>query len=221
MAKGTDFGGIHSHRDLHLIQQRVEVEPAAPKMNLVDVPGADGSKDLTTQPAGRVTYKDRKITWTFALYPGEDWDAKHRQVSNTLNGLQCHITLDTDPAYYYQGRLAVKKYKLDGLLRQITIEATCQPYKLKTSSTRRTISLPLSLGDFIAITLSNEKKLATPTFEATAETILRWKGREIALKAATPVRSLDIILEPGDNLIEARSTTNIGSLTITYQEGSL
>lgn len=135
MARGTDFGGIHSHRDLHLIQQLVEVEPAEPKMNLVDIPGSDGSKDLTTQPAGRVTYKDRKITWTFALYPGENWDAKHRQVSNALNGLECRITLDTDPAYYYHGRLAVKKYKLDGLLRQITLEAICRPYKLRQEQT--------------------------------------------------------------------------------------
>jgi hypothetical protein len=135
MARGTSFGGIHSHTDLNLIQQKVEVEPAEPKMNLVEIPGADGAVDMTEQPAGRVTYKTRKITWTFALYPGENWDAKHRQVNNALNGRRCDITLDSDPEYYYQGRLAVKKHNVDGLLRQIVVEAICQPYKLRQDVT--------------------------------------------------------------------------------------
>lgn len=136
MARGTDFGGVHSHKDLHLIQQKVEVQPANPKLNLIEIPGADGSRDLSTQPAGRVVYADRKITWTFALYPGENWDAKHSQVSGALNGRYCRITLDTDPGYYYLGRLVVSKHKVDGLLRQITVEAQCRPYKLRQMETR-------------------------------------------------------------------------------------
>ena len=136
MARGTDFGGVHSHRDLHLIQQKVEVQPAEPKLNLIEIPGADGSKDLSTQPADRVTFNDREITWTFALYPGENWDTKHSQVSGALNGRYCQITLDTDPGYYYLGRLVVAKYKVDGLLRQITVKAKCRPYKLRQQVTR-------------------------------------------------------------------------------------
>ena len=135
MARGTDFGGIHSHDDLNLIQQKVEVDPAEPKLNLVEIPGADGAVDMTEQPAGRVTYNTRKITWTFALYPGESWDEKHREVNNALNGRKCNITLDTDPDYYYQGRLRVSKHNVDSVLRQITVEAICQPYKLRQDVT--------------------------------------------------------------------------------------
>lgn len=142
MARGTDFGGIHSHRDLNLIQQTVEVDPAEPKLNLVEIPGADGAVDLTEQPAGRVTYNTRKITWTFALYPGESWDEKHREVSNALNGRRCNITLDADQDYYYQGRLSVSKHKVDGVLRQITVVAICQPYKLKQTQT--SVLIPFS-----------------------------------------------------------------------------
>ena len=135
MAKGTDFGGVHSYWDLNLIQQRVDIQPAEPKLNTVDIPGADGSVDLSTQPAGRIVYRDRVLTWTYALYPGENWHLKHRQVSNALNGRRCRITLDDDPDYYYDGRLTVKKYNTDKLLRQITIEAVCAPYILKQQPT--------------------------------------------------------------------------------------
>lgn len=219
MAKGTNFGGVHSHRDLGLIQQKVEVSPAEPKMNLVNVPGADGSKDLSTLPAGRVTYKDRKITWTFALYPGDNWDQKHHQVSNALNGLERRITLDSDPDYYYIGRLAVKKYKLDGLLRQITVEATCRPYALKQRPTQVVVPIPAGTA-FTPIQLLNDRMPAVPTFAVTAETILRWNGRTVTVAPGT-FTSLDIELQEGANLLEARATSGTSTITITYREGSL
>lgn len=135
MAKGTDFGGVHSFYDLNLIQQLVDEQPAEPKLNLIDIPGADGSVDMSELPGGRLVYKDRTLTWIYALYPGENWDAKHRQVSNALNGKRCRITLDSNPDYYYDGRVTVKKYNKDKLLRQITVEAICNPWMLKQQPT--------------------------------------------------------------------------------------
>ena len=217
MARGTTFGGWHSHRDLHLIQQSVDVQPASPKMNLVDIPGADGAKDLSTQPAGRVVYGDRKITWTFALYPGESWDKKHREVSNTLNGQACEIVLDSDPDYYYEGRLAVKKYKVDGLLRQITIEATCRPYKLKRVETKVTSALTATAR---TLALVNERKQIIPTITVTTETTLRWQGRSLVVAAGTH-RIADIELQPGTNLLDALAAGGTGSITVSYREGAL
>lgn len=217
MARGTTFGGWHSHRDLHLIQQSVDVQPAAPKTNLVNIPGADGSKDLSTQPAGRVVFGDRKITWTFALYPGENWDRKHQQVSSALNGLACEIVLDSDPDYYYEGRLTVKKYKVDGLLRQITIEATCRPYKLKRFETKIVADLTTA---FSTLPLVNERKIVIPTITVTAETTLRWKGGTLVVAAGTH-RIADIELQPGANLLDAKVTTGTGKITVAYREGAL
>lgn len=217
MARGTTFGEWHSHRDLGLIQQSVDVQPAPPKLNLVDVPGADGSKDLSTQPAGRVVFGDRTITWTFALYPGDNWAAKHRQVSNLLNGLACEIVLDTDPDYYYQGRLSVSQYRLEGLLRQITIEAVCRPYKLKKVETKVSANLTTS---YTAMTLPNERKAVVPTITVTAETTLRWNTRTLTIVAGTH-RVVDLELQPGDNLLEAKVASGTGAITVAYREGAL
>lgn len=221
MARGTDFGGIHSHRDLHLIQQKVDVQPAEPKLNLVNIPGADGTKDMSELLGGRLVYKDRKATWTFALYPGEDWDAKHRQVSNELNGKRCKITLDTSPEYYYLGRVTVKKYNKDKALRQITVEATCQPYILKHQLTAVTADLTSDTDDFLRVILPNEKMPTVPTVEVTTPTTIRWAGMTAAVTPGTKFSSLDIVLLRGPNLMEAKSDSHSGQIIVTYQEGSL
>ena len=221
MARGTDFGGVHSFFDLNLIQQEVDEQPAEPKLNLVDVPGANGSKDMSELPGGQLTYKDRKITWLFALYPGEDWDTKHRQVSNELNGRRCKITLDTNPDYYYIGRVAVKKYNKDRLLRQITVEAICEPYILKQQLTVVTVDLASNTDDFLRVILPNEKMPVIPTIEVTTATTIRWAGMTTALNPGTVYSSLDIVLLRGPNLMEARSDSRTGQIIVTYQEGSL
>lgn len=218
MARGTDFGGIHSNIDLNLIQQKVEVQPAEPKLNLIDVPGADGSKDLSEQPAGRVVFYDRTITWTFALYPGENWDEKHSEVSGALNGKRCKITLDTDPDWYYVGRLVVSKHTLDGLLRQITVKATCQPYKLKQIQT--TVGPVELTTDYKTIYLVNDRKTAIPTITVTAETSIVWGGSTYAVSAGTH-KILDMELQEGLNSLQACVTGGSGTITVVWQEGAL
>lgn len=218
MARGTDFGGVHSFIDLHLIQQVVDVQPAEPKLNLIDIPGGDGAKDMSTQPAGRVVYKDRTITWTFALYPGDIWAEKHRQVSGALNGKYCRITLDSDPDYYFLGRLVVKNYKVDNQLRQITIMASCRPYMLRQAET--VVKVTNLSTTYRTLDLVNDRKPAIPTITVTAETTLRWNGGTITLNPGTH-KILDIELQEGINKLEAKVTAGTGSITLTYQEGAL
>ncbi len=218
MARGTDFGGVHSDIDLHLIQQSVDVQPAEPKLNLIDIPGADGSKDLSTQPAGKIVYKDRKITWIFALYPGAVWNEKHRQVSGALNGKYCQITLDSDPDHYYLGRLVVKNYKTDNQLRQITIEASCRPYMLRQQETRVQVA-NLSTA-YQTLILENDRMPTIPMITVTAETTLRWNGGTVTLAPGTH-KILDIELQEGLNNLDAKVTTGTGSITLVYQEGAL
>ena len=217
MAKGTDFGGIHSHRDLNLIQQTVEVPPAEPKLNLIDIPGADGSKDMSTQPAGRVVFNDRVITWTFALYPGDNWFDKQREVSNALNGRRFRITLDDNPDFYFDGRIAVKEHAKDKTLRQITVEATCAPYMLKQSETVRTANLTTTE---LRLQLLNEFKPAVPKITVTAQTTLGWNGGVFTL-APGEHRLLDIELPAGVSTLTAKTTSGTGKITLVYREGSL
>ena len=222
MAKGTSFGPVHSNRGLDLIQQSCEVQPAPPKVNLVEIPGADGSVDLTEALGTGVHYGDREITWVFALYPGEDWRQKQAEVSNILNGWRCKIVLDDDPGYYYNGRVTVSDHKTDKLLRQITVKAICKPYKYKTTQT--TITKSDLTANFKNIDLQNEKMPAVPTVTVTEDVIIRYDSRDYAVSAGTHTLP-ELTLPDGEGAsIRWRvklATAETGSITVKYQEGSL
>lgn len=218
MAKGTDFGGIHSHHDLNLIQQKLDIQPAKPKLNLIDVPGADGSVDMSELPGGRVVYGDRTLTWIYALYPGDNWHDKHHEVSNALNGRRCKIVLDDDPELYYTGRLIVKQYSTDKALRQITVEAICNPWILKQQPTVVTHTFKNTTPNNVILT--NEKKPTVPTITLSHEATIYWGNSQTRIPAGT-YSSLDIELQPGENLLQVSFPGGTGTITITYQEGSL
>lgn len=144
---GISFGNIHSFRDLDLILSSVEIPPASPKETYVDIPGANGSVDMT-EALGEVKYSDRTgAKFTFYMNPDGDlsesaWEAKKKEISNRLNGLRCNITLDKDPSYYWQGRCKVNDHTSDRKKRKFVVGARLAPYKLKTDMTR--VFIPFS-----------------------------------------------------------------------------
>lgn len=143
---GISFGELHSFRDLDLILWDVEIPPASPKETFVDIPGADGSVDMT-EALGEVKFSDRTgAKFTFYMNPAGDlsdsaWEAKKKEISNLLNGWRGNITLDKDPAYYWQGRCNVSDHSSSKKKRKFVVGARLAPYKLKTDVTREIVYL--------------------------------------------------------------------------------
>lgn len=207
--KGILFDDIHSYFDLNLIVAPFQIPPALPKTNTVDIKGANGSIDLTAA-LGEVFYKNRSASFTFSVLPEDDFEEKKTEVANLLNGRQCKITLDKDPDYYYIGRCSVNGYKADKMLRQITVNADLQPYKLKQNVTVVTVESGTH-------SLQNSRLAVVPTITTTAETILTFDGVEYELSAGTH-KILEICLVQGFNQVTVETD---GTVTFEYQEGAL
>lgn len=207
--KGVYFDTLHSYRDFNLILSAVNIPPASPKTNFIDVDGADGSLDLT-ESLGEVKYSDRKGSLTFSVLPEDDFEQKKSDISNILNGQRFLITLDKDIEYYYIGRCSINNYKEDKKLRQIVVDMQLQPYKYKQNIT----VVEATAG---TVTLKNDRKSVVPSITLTEETKLTFKGNEHKLNAGTH-KILDIQLLYGDNEI---TIDTAGTVTFEYQEGSL
>lgn len=216
---GIYFGDIHSFYDLNLILSAVEISPASPKTNYVDIPGGDGALDLT-EAHGEVRYSDRTFKFTFAMNPADDlseaaWEAKKTEVSNRLNGTACRITLDKDPDYYWQGRCTVDSYKSNKRHRQIVVSARVRPYKYKQKET----VVPFDLTNAEkTVSLQNSRRSVCPVIACTNDnTVVVFNGNTFKFNAGAH-QNLNIRFTEGSNQVTISGT---GQVTFSYQEGDL
>lgn len=210
--KGIWFDNIHSHEDLNLVLSKVDIPPATPKTNYVDIPGADGSVDLT-EALGGVKFKDRACTFTFTVFPYDDFEEKKREVSNLLNGKRCKIVVDKDPDYYWIGRCSVNEYASDKRLHQIVVGAVVAPYKLKHEPTK--VIVPA--GTNVIGRLSNSRKRVVPVITTTAAATIIFGSLSCTLDVGSH-KILNMELAEGFNQV---IVTSAGAVTFTYQEGDL
>ena len=230
-----DYGFYtHSAESLNLIQQKVVISPAEPKVDFLDIAGCDGSLDKS-EIYGRIYYKDRTITWTFAVRPEDDWYAKQTQVSNALNGQKRYIKLDEDPDYCYYGRLRVSSYNRDKALKQITVVATVSPWKFQHTVTEIEEALTTTAK---YIEISNLARPVVPDILIDQDTILGFRDsatsawRTVAYSVETPGLlekiSTTKLLEDGFEIcrevypITARTETAAnGNIQIIYTKADL
>lgn len=210
--KGIYFDSTHSYTDLNLVLSEVSIPPADVKTNYVDIPGGDGSLDLT-EALGEVRYKDRECSFTFTVFPYEDFEEKKKHISNLLNGKRCKIILDKDPEYCWNGRCFVKSYQSKKNMHQLTVDATVAPYKMKVSQTE----VSVRAGTSVNATLVNGRKSVVPTITATEAATIIFEGNRYTINAGTH-KILNILLKEGNNQVTVTSNSPV---TFTYQEGDL
>ena len=217
--RGISFGDTHSFYDLNLLLSKVEIPPAKPKTNYVDIAGGDGSIDLT-EAHGEVKYNDRDCKFTFTMNPKYDlsdaaFEEKKTEVSNLLNGRTFKITLDKDSDFYYEGRCTVDEYRSDKRIRQIVVSAKVKPYKFKQNKTVLKYNLT---AEQKTINITNSRKTVSPTFECTKDdTMIVFENASFSLGAGIH-RILDIQFKEGNNQLKLSGS---GTVTIIFQEGDL
>lgn len=212
MMKGIWFNDLHSYSGLNLILSGVDIPPASPKTNFVDIPGGDGSVDLT-EALGAVRYKDRECSFTFTVFPSDDFEEKKREVANELNGKRFKITVDKDPDFYWDGRCVLDKYTSDKNVHTIVVKATVAPYKLKQNQT--TVIVPS--GTRVSRTLWNSRRTVVPTITNAAEATIIFGGGTYTINPGTH-KILNIELVEGANPVVVTSTAPV---EFTYHEGDL
>lgn len=215
--KGITFGEVHSYEDLNLILSVCpDMPPAKPKTTYIDIPGADGSLDLS-EVHGEVRFSERENKYTFTMHPAEEmtWEEKMSEVSNLLNGKRMQMVLDKDADYFWDVRVTVDSYNSDKYLHQIVISVKAMPYKYRQYYTVREISLT---GTENTVNLSNGRKTVCPVIECSNnDTSITFENATYKLSAGKH-ELLDIQLKQGLNKVTVSGT---GTVTFTYREGEL
>ena len=184
----------------------------AVQTNYVEIPGRDGSLDLT-EGFGCVRYSDRAIALT--IYAFEAYDTAVSGFVNDVHGRRMQLVFSKDANFYYVGRVSVDGLeKRDGYCA-ITVNVAADPYKYKHNIT--TVS---NTGDGDVV-LPNMTMPVVPQITATAAANLSYTSEGTAVHTAITAGTHiipSLILEAGVNTI---GVTTSGTVTFQYREGAL
>ena len=225
------FGTKNSYDDFGLILTDKDIGFPEPKVEEVDVIGADGVIDLSEVLNDDIKYKTRKLQFTFTVLKGNKyWASTVADVANYLHGKKLRIQMDFDPAYYYTGRCKINSFKTSKRLCTITIDAECEPYRLDINGNGEkwlwdTFSFQngfirvnaVTVNGSLQVNLQNQRKIVSPTFTCSTAMTVIFDGVTYNLpKGKTQV--LGIRLQYGTNYVTFKGN---GTVKIEYQGGAL
>lgn len=225
------FGTKNSYDDFGLILTDKDIGFPEPKLEKVDVIGADGVIDLSEVLNDDIKYKTRKLQFTFTVLKGNKyWASTVADIANYLHGKKLRIQMDFDPAYYYTGRCKINSFKTSKRLCTITIDAECEPYRLDINGNGEkwlwdTFSFQngfirvnaVTVNGSLQVNLQNQRKIVSPTFTCSTAMTVTFDGVTYNLpKGKTQV--LGIRLQYGTNYVTFKGN---GTVKIEYQGGVL
>lgn len=127
----VNYGKYNSWEDWHLIpSSRPLFAPPVLKTKELDIPGMDGTLDLTEIVAGRPIYGMRTGSHEFIVADDYwDWVEAYSTIMDILHGQGNYAILSDDPNYFYEGRFAVNQWQSNKEWSTITINYNVKPFK--------------------------------------------------------------------------------------------
>ena len=148
----------HTYDSWHLVpSNRPDIAIPPLRERLLEVPGSDGSLDLTSALTGYPLYGMREGSqefWVLNDHP-ESWVTLRDTIIRYLHGKTKYMVLEDDPNYYYEGRWKVNNWKSDKDHSLITLDYTLKPYKLKPNPTIYSINLSNGIERSVTIAQSD------------------------------------------------------------------
>lgn len=173
------------------------LNPPEPKFYQIDIPGGNGTIDLTEALGGDVGFKNREQQFTFKLIYPAMFEASKTAISNFLHGRYFEYRLTWDPGYTYRGRFRVLSYSHVGLARgklgEIVIGVTADPYKYKEDK----VIYANGIGGEKVICPSGRKPVR-PVIQTTRPTTVTWKDKTFTVGQGT-FRLNDVLFTEGIN----------------------
>lgn len=135
---------INTWDDWHILaSSRPVFVPPQVKMNYIDVPGGNGSLDLSESLTRYPTYENRSGSFKFrvmngyrkdsiAIYESNDtgrWAQRYSEIMEYIHGRHLYAVLADDPLWFYQGRFSVESWDSADTWSEITIGYNVNPYK--------------------------------------------------------------------------------------------
>lgn len=130
LSRSVNFGSKNTWLDWQLVSlSRPVINPPPVRTKYVDVPGGNGSLDLTDVLTANPVYGSR--TGSFEFMPVnsyEGWQNTYHSVMNSLHGTLTKVWLQDDPEAVYAGRVTVSGWSSGEDYPTVTVEYNLLPF---------------------------------------------------------------------------------------------
>ena len=233
MLYGTLFGNKHTLDDWGMyIVNRQEINPPEPKKIMIDIPGGNGSLDLTEALTGEVVYKNRQIECEFYVIGGETlWATLYSEILAYIHGKRMKIVFDDDKSYYYLGRVSVNRWKSSRQHSTITINIDADPFKYELNPygedwlwdpfdfvEGEIYNSSTTVSGTTVVQLTVKQMPIIPTFYASTAMTVSYQGKSYSIPAQKDTKIYDIRLTEGKPSL---TFTGNGTVKISYTNGAL
>lgn len=110
------------------------INPPKPKTTFVEIPGGDGSLDLTDALTGYCVFEDREATFPILAVNVGSIESFKTNLLKALQGKLFKYEITMDPGFYYTGRFTLTDFSSPAVSNYdnavfFTIEIKAEPYK--------------------------------------------------------------------------------------------
>lgn len=213
----------NTYRNWYLVPSKRPVfSTPAVKKHVVEIPGGDGSIDMTEALAGRPTYSNRTGSFEFYVLNDYseygpkvyDWVSIHEDLMAFLHGQRRYAVLEDDPGYFYDGRFTVDDWSSESDYARVTIGYDVAPFKYKVDPTDITLEQG-TIG-----TESGGNAEGDNAARSVGDPILFHKGDRIRMESSGLYGNVhhltQVMYYPGSTIASYRSG---GYVAHTYNEG--
>lgn len=116
--------------------ERPVFAPPKPKTTYIDIPGGNGTLDLSESLTRYPIYNNRTGSFTFRVMNDYgNWAERYSEIMEYLHGRSMKAVLEDDDQWFYQGRFSVEEWRSGDTWSEITIGYDVNPFKWSVFST--------------------------------------------------------------------------------------
>lgn len=203
--------------DWDLILSEKKIGMPAPRISKVEMLDRDGDLDLSEVLRGRVSYKNRALSFTFTCTARQStWADLRAEMASFVHGKVLWIIDPDTPNHYYVGRCELLEPSYIGeAIMFLTVTVDAEPYRLSISET--TVSKSVSTGS--TVILVNDLMPVVPTITVSADMTIAFGRSSYTLVKGSTYEIPEITLKKGENTIDV--TAGSGTITIKYRQGAI
>lgn len=186
------------------------------KSVLIDVPGRDGTVNMSYAVSGEPVFNDRSISLTlFKAVDDSILNTIRAELATHCHGKMMRLVLPTDSTHYYMGLFSIGD--ITGYNSgKIPVSVISEPYAYKNEVTTQSITIPS--GGTSTVTLANEERPASVSLMTSGNITIAYNGATYAL--GTTATALPFKLPAGSTEITITGSQGT-TISLSWQEARI